>query len=101
MSRSPMISKPSPARVLPRAVAAAMPEARWRPGLADHPFHSEIFAPATEASDFQRSSSVEFITLSPQEPSPARRPVGSVDPVDANWLKSIGSGSFNAKMMEK
>jgi len=45
-----MISKPSPARVLPRAVAAAMPEMRWRPGLADHPFHSEIFAPATEAS---------------------------------------------------
>jgi hypothetical protein len=32
-----MISKPSPARVLPRAVAAAMPEMRWRPGLADHP----------------------------------------------------------------
>ncbi|MFN9632525.1 MAG: hypothetical protein ACK554_03380, partial [Erythrobacteraceae bacterium] len=50
MSRSPMISKPSPARVPPRAVAAAMPEMRWRPSLADHPFHSEIFAPATEAS---------------------------------------------------
>lgn len=45
-----MFSKPSPSRVLPRAVAAAMPEARWRPGLVDHPFHSEIFAPPTEAS---------------------------------------------------
>lgn len=39
-------SKPSPARILPRPV----PEARWRPGLAAQPFHSEIFAPATEAS---------------------------------------------------
>jgi protein ImuA len=45
-----MFSKPSPARVLPRAVAAAAPEARWRPGLGEQPFHSEIFAPATEAS---------------------------------------------------
>lgn len=25
-------------------------EARWRPGLADHPFHSEIFASARDAS---------------------------------------------------
>ncbi len=40
------LSKASPARVL----SAALPEARWRPGLAVHPFHSEIFAPATEAS---------------------------------------------------
>lgn len=38
--------KPSPARVLP----ARLQEARWRPGLADHPFHSEIFASAAEAS---------------------------------------------------
>jgi protein ImuA len=38
--------KPSPARVLSRA----LPEPRWRPGLAAQPFHSEIFAPATEAS---------------------------------------------------
>lgn len=38
--------KPSAARVLSRAA----PEARWRPGLAQQPFHSEIFAPATEAS---------------------------------------------------
>lgn len=36
----------SPARVLGRAAA----EARWRPGLSVQPFHSEIFAPATEAS---------------------------------------------------
>lgn len=36
----------TPARVLPRAV----PDARWRPGLPVQPFHSEIFAPATEAS---------------------------------------------------
>jgi len=42
MSRSAIPFQPSPARVLP--------EARWRPGLAAHPFHSEIFAPATEAS---------------------------------------------------
>jgi len=40
------LSKASPARVL----SAALPEARWRPGLAVHPFHSEIFAPATEGS---------------------------------------------------
>lgn len=38
--------RPSPARVLARS----LPEARWRPGLAAQPFHSEIFAPATEAS---------------------------------------------------
>jgi protein ImuA len=36
----------SPARVLARAAA----EARWRPGSPAQPFHSEIFAPATEAS---------------------------------------------------
>ena len=41
-----MFPKPSPARVLSRAV----PEPRWRPGLPSQPFHSEIFAPATEAS---------------------------------------------------
>ncbi|MFO6447169.1 recA-like protein [Erythrobacter sp. NE805] len=49
MSRSPMPfqrPKPSPARV----VSHALPEARWRPGLAVQPFHSEIFAPATQAS---------------------------------------------------
>jgi protein ImuA len=38
--------KPSPARVLSRA----LPEPRWRPGLPAQPFHSEIFAPAGEAS---------------------------------------------------
>lgn len=41
-----MFPKPSPARVLPRA----LPEPRWRPGLPAQPFHSEIFAPANEAS---------------------------------------------------
>lgn len=41
-----MFSKPSPARVLSRS----LPEPRWRPGLAAQPFHSEIFAPAGEAS---------------------------------------------------
>jgi protein ImuA len=46
MSRSIMFPKPSPARVLSRAT----PEPRWRPGLAAQPFHSEIFAPANEAS---------------------------------------------------
>lgn len=39
-------SGPSCARVVARAV----PEPRWRPGLAVQPFHSEIFAPAGEAS---------------------------------------------------
>jgi protein ImuA len=29
---------------------ARLSEARWRPGLGDHPFHSEIFASASEAS---------------------------------------------------
>jgi protein ImuA len=38
--------RPSPARVLSRAVA----EPRWRPGLPAQPFHSEIFAPGGEAS---------------------------------------------------
>lgn len=41
-----MSSKPSPARVLSRP----LPESRWRPGLAVQPFHSEVFAPAGEAS---------------------------------------------------
>jgi len=41
-----MFPSVSPARVLPRARA----DMRWRPGLAEPPFHSEIFAPATEAS---------------------------------------------------
>ena len=38
--------KPSPARMLSRG----LPEPRWRPGLTTQPFHSEIFAPATQAS---------------------------------------------------
>lgn len=38
--------RPSPARLLSRPLA----DARWRPGLAAQPFHSEIFAPATQAS---------------------------------------------------
>ncbi|WP_285710338.1 recA-like protein [Erythrobacter oryzae] len=46
MSRSSMSSKPSPARVLPRTA----PDPRWRPGSPVQPFHSEIFAPAGEAS---------------------------------------------------
>ncbi|WDA40793.1 recA-like protein [Erythrobacter sp. BLCC-B19] len=49
MSRSPMPftpAKPSPARILARTG----PDPRWRPGLNVQPFHSEIFAPATEAS---------------------------------------------------
>ncbi len=41
-----MPPKPSPARVLSRPA----PEPRWRPGLPAQPFHSEIFAPAGEAS---------------------------------------------------
>lgn len=38
--------RPSPARVL----SCAAPEPRWRPSLSAQPFHSEIFAPADEAS---------------------------------------------------
>ena len=41
-----MFSRPSPTRVLSRP----LPEPRWRPGLAAQPFHSEIFAPANDAS---------------------------------------------------
>lgn len=42
---------PSPARVLPaRLSSARLLEARWRPGLAVQPFHSEIFASSSEAS---------------------------------------------------
>lgn len=41
-----MSFKPSPARLLSRGLT----ESRWRPGLAAQPFHSEIFAPAIEAS---------------------------------------------------
>jgi protein ImuA len=41
-----MFPKPSPARVLSRE----QPEPRWRPGSLTQPFHSEIFAPADEAS---------------------------------------------------
>ncbi|MBY0343211.1 MAG: recA-like protein [Sphingomonadales bacterium] len=40
------VFRPSPARVLARG----LPEPRWRPGLVAQPFHSEIFAPADEAS---------------------------------------------------
>jgi protein ImuA len=46
-----MPSKPSPARVLPARLAPdRLPETRWRPDLAEQPFHSEIFAPGGEAS---------------------------------------------------
>lgn len=41
-----MFPKPSPARVLSRTA----PDPRWRPGSFTQPFHSEIFAPAGEAS---------------------------------------------------
>ena len=40
------LAKPSAARLLARTA----PDPRWRPGLAAQPFHSEIFASATEAS---------------------------------------------------
>lgn len=46
--------RPPPARVLARALAPSLagrdPETRWRPGLATQPFHSEIFASASQAS---------------------------------------------------
>lgn len=44
------IPKPSAARLLSRLHPVSLTEARWRPGLAVQPFHSEIFAPANEAS---------------------------------------------------
>jgi protein ImuA len=55
----PSISfRPSPARVLAGSLAPSLApsvigreaETRWRPGLTTQPFHSEIFAPSTEAS---------------------------------------------------
>lgn len=46
----PLPTPPSPARVLPRSQSTRLPEARWRPGLAEQPFHSEIFASGAEAS---------------------------------------------------
>lgn len=42
----PGASAPFPASLIPRARR----EARWRPGLAQQPLHSEIFAPGGEAS---------------------------------------------------
>lgn len=44
-----MPSHPSPARILPRAQPLRLAEVRWRPGLEAPPFHSEIFASASEA----------------------------------------------------
>lgn len=58
-------SKPSPARILPRPA----PEARWRPGLAAQPFHSEIFAPATEASGAGLALALTRDALTSLEPS--------------------------------
>lgn len=49
----PLPTPPSPARVLSaRLSPTRLSEARWRPGLgeAEQPFHSEIFASASEAS---------------------------------------------------
>jgi protein ImuA len=43
-------ASPSHARLLSRTRPVSLTEARWRPGLAVQPFHSEIFAPANEAS---------------------------------------------------
>lgn len=46
-----MPSTSPPARVLPARLAAdRLPEARWQPGLRAQPLHTEIFAPASEAS---------------------------------------------------
>jgi protein ImuA len=45
-----MLSNPAPARVPSRVQSARLPEARWRPGLAEQQFHSEIFASSAEAS---------------------------------------------------
>ena len=62
-----MPSKPSPARVLP----ARLQDARWRPGLADHPFHSEVFASAAEASGAGLALALARDALTSTHPSSA------------------------------
>jgi protein ImuA len=49
MSRSPLPSKAIPARIRSSVLTRPV-ETRWRPGLADQPLHSEVFASADEAS---------------------------------------------------
>ena len=58
-------SKPSPARLLPAHLA----ESRWRPGLSAQPFHSEIFAPATEASGAGLALALARDALTSTDPS--------------------------------
>ena len=62
-------SGPSCARV----VARAKPEPRWRPGLAVQPFHSEIFAPATEASGAGLALALARDALLPEGPQEPHR----------------------------
>jgi protein ImuA len=66
MSLTPSSSfRPSPARVLSRG----LPEPRWRPGLAAQPFHSEIFAPADEASGAGLALALARDALTSTDPS--------------------------------
>jgi protein ImuA len=62
-----MFSKLSPARILP----AHLSEARWRPGLPAQPFHSEIFAPAAEASGAGLALALARDALTSSDPSSA------------------------------
>ena len=62
-----MSSKPSPARVL----SARCFETRWRPGLPAQPFHSEIFAPAGEASGAGLALALARDALSPSSDADA------------------------------
>jgi protein ImuA len=68
MNRSSVSSlpfKPSVARVLAHAAS----DSRWRPGLPAQPFHSEIFAPAGEASGAGLALALARDALTSTDPS--------------------------------
>jgi protein ImuA len=77
-----MSSKPSPTRVLP----ARPPEARWRPGLAEQPFHSEIFASADEASGAGLVLALARDALAAAGPTPGAR-AGIEDTRQVLWVQ--------------
>jgi len=77
------VFKPSPARLLSRGLPVR--EARWRPGLATQPFHSEIFAPAGEASGAGLALALarDALTSAPEGEGEERRAVLWVQDVKA------------------